>query len=205
MRGLLNAIAADIGFYSRLESPGAQPGIRSGLTLLLGHKGLWLLLFQRCGYHSLFGCRRFGMTWWMLRPIRATGRYWSAVFCKSEIDERCQIEGPIYVTRKGYLMCSAQRIGARTVIHDHCTFGFRPEIDNSNVPVLGPDVWIGPNCVIVGPVHIGAGATILPGSVVTRDVRPRAVMRGNPAVLVREDFDNSSLRSTPLVVSELRV
>ena len=141
----------------------------------------------------------------MLRPIRSVGRHWGAVFCKSDIDERCRIDGPIYLTRKGYLMCSAQRIGAGSVIHDHCTFGFRPESDSNSVPVLGPNVWVGPGCVIVGAVHIGEGATILAGSVVTRDVRPRTVMRGNPARVVREDFDNASLRTTPLVVGELTV
>lgn len=47
--------------------------------------------------------------------------------------------------------------------------------------VIDDDVWIGPSAVILKGVHVGQGAVIEPGAVVTRDVPPRTRVLGNPA------------------------
>lgn len=52
--------------------------------------------------------------------------------------------------------------------------------------VLGNDVWIGPNATILKGVHIGDGAFIEPGTMVTHDVPARARVLGNPAQIVGE-------------------
>jgi acetyltransferase-like isoleucine patch superfamily enzyme len=59
----------------------------------------------------------------------------------------------------------------------------RPEIARAAV-VIEDDVWIGPNATILKGVHIGAGAFIEAGALVTRDVPPRARVLGNPAQIV---------------------
>jgi acetyltransferase-like isoleucine patch superfamily enzyme len=51
--------------------------------------------------------------------------------------------------------------------------------------VIDHDVWIGANVVVMSGVHVGVGAIIGAGAVVTRDVAPYAVMAGVPARLVR--------------------
>jgi len=56
----------------------------------------------------------------------------------------------------------------------------RPPIEARPV-VIGDDVWIGWNATILKGIHVGAGAVIEPGSVVTRDVAPGARVAGNPA------------------------
>jgi len=63
----------------------------------------------------------------------------------------------------------------------------RPRPDISRRPVIiDDDVWIGPNAAVLKGVHIGAGAFIEPGSLVTRDVPPRARVLGNPAQVIGE-------------------
>ncbi len=52
--------------------------------------------------------------------------------------------------------------------------------------VIEDDVWIGPNATILKGVRLGAGAWIEAGSVVTRDVPPRARVLGNPAQVIGE-------------------
>jgi acetyltransferase-like isoleucine patch superfamily enzyme len=61
----------------------------------------------------------------------------------------------------------------------------RPPITTAPV-VIDDNVWIGANVTILKGVHIGAGAFIEPGSMVTRDVPPRARMMGNPAQQIGE-------------------
>jgi acetyltransferase-like isoleucine patch superfamily enzyme len=59
----------------------------------------------------------------------------------------------------------------------------RPAIERRAV-VVADDVWIGPNATILKGVHIGEGAFIEPGALVTRDVPPRARVAGNPAFVL---------------------
>ena len=55
--------------------------------------------------------------------------------------------------------------------------------------VIGNDVWIGRESVIMPGIHVGDGAVIGACSVVTRDVPPYTIVGGNPARLIRQRFD----------------
>ena len=55
--------------------------------------------------------------------------------------------------------------------------------------VIGSDVWIGQNAVILPGVRIGDGAIIGANSVVGSAVDPYTVVAGNPARLLRKRFD----------------
>lgn len=55
--------------------------------------------------------------------------------------------------------------------------------------VIGNDVWIGQNAVILPGVHIGDGAIIGANSIVGSDVPPYTVVAGNPAKALRRRFD----------------
>nr|WP_278850195.1 CatB-related O-acetyltransferase [Thomasclavelia spiroformis] len=56
--------------------------------------------------------------------------------------------------------------------------------------VIGNDVWIGKESVIMPGVKIGDGAIIGAYSVVTKDVEPYSVVGGNPAKLIKKRFDD---------------
>ena len=89
------------------------------------------------------------------------------------------------------------RIGDRTLV------GYRTQILSANhtIPsehgraceaghdkkpvVIGCDVWIGANCIILPGTTIGDGAVIGAGSVVTKPVEPFCVVAGVPARLIR--------------------
>ena len=55
--------------------------------------------------------------------------------------------------------------------------------------VIGNDVWIGQNAVILPGVQIGDGAIIGANSVVASDVEPYSIVVGNPVKLIRYRFD----------------
>jgi len=55
-------------------------------------------------------------------------------------------------------------------------------------PTVGNDVWIGRDSKIMSGVHIGDGAVIAAGSIVTKDVEPYSVVGGNPAKFIKYRF-----------------
>ena len=56
--------------------------------------------------------------------------------------------------------------------------------------VIGNDVWIGQNAVILPGVRVGDGAIIGANSVVGSDVAPYTIVIGNPARVLRKRFDD---------------
>ena len=61
--------------------------------------------------------------------------------------------------------------------------------DNKGDIVIGNDVWIGYEAVIMAGVHIGDGAIIAARAVVTKDVPPYTIVAGTPAKEIRKRFD----------------
>ena len=55
--------------------------------------------------------------------------------------------------------------------------------------VIGNDVWIGQNAVILPGVNIGDGAIIGANSVVGSNIAPYTIVAGNPAKVIRKRFD----------------
>ncbi|MBM7388380.1 acetyltransferase-like isoleucine patch superfamily enzyme [Clavibacter michiganensis] len=68
--------------------------------------------------------------------------------------------------------------------------GDREARDRDGV-TIGRDVWVGGGSIILSGIHIGEGALVAAGSLVTRDVDPYTVVAGNPAVVMRRRFDDT--------------
>jgi galactoside O-acetyltransferase len=102
------------------------------------------------------------------------------------------------VTFNVNVMVNADTMG-EIVIGDDCMIGpntvFRSanhEFSDPSIPIrqqghrkgfilIGSGVWIGANCVILPDVHIGKGAVIAAGAVVTKDVQDFEIVAGVPA------------------------
>ena len=65
--------------------------------------------------------------------------------------------------------------------------------DNKGDIVIGNDVWIGYEAVIMQGVNIGDGAIIGTRAVVTKDVEPFSIVGGVPAKFIRKRFDNATI------------
>jgi len=64
------------------------------------------------------------------------------------------------------------------------TNGFLPAGDT----VIGNDVWIGSEAIVMPGVKVGHGAVIGTRALVTRDVEPYTIVGGNPARPIRKRF-----------------
>ena len=65
--------------------------------------------------------------------------------------------------------------------------------DNKGDIVIGNDVWIGYESVILSGVTIGDGAIIGARAVVTKDVSPYTIVGGVPAKPIRKRFDEETI------------
>ena len=68
--------------------------------------------------------------------------------------------------------------------------------DNHGDIVIGNDVWIGFEALVMAGVHIGDGAIVASRAVVTKDVPPYTIVGGMPARCIRQRF-------APEVVADL--
>ena len=62
--------------------------------------------------------------------------------------------------------------------------------NNKGDIIIGNDVWIGYEAVIMSGVNIGDGAIIGTRAVVTKDVPPYTIVGGVPAKIIRKRFSN---------------
>lgn len=60
--------------------------------------------------------------------------------------------------------------------------------------IIGNDVWIGSNVVILEGIKIGNGAIIAAGAVVTKDVNDYEVVGGVPATVLKNRFDKNIVK-----------
>ena len=84
-------------------------------------------------------------------------------------------------------------VGANVTIYDTDFHPIDPyERLKLDTPALSAEVviedcvWIGSNAMILKGVHIGKGAVIAAGSIVTKDVPELTIYGGNPAKFIRE-------------------
>ena len=65
--------------------------------------------------------------------------------------------------------------------------------DNKGDIVIGNDVWIGYEAVILAGVTIGDGAVIGARAVVTKDIPPYTIVGGVPAKPIRKRFTQETI------------
>ena len=87
-------------------------------------------------------------------------------------------------------------IGAHSQLWSHIKYGDTLEgckFLMEKPLIVGNDVWIGREAVILPGVKIGDGAVIGAQSVVTHDVPPYSIVAGNPARFIRRRFDDETV------------
>lgn len=121
-----------------------------------------------------------------------------AVDTRAVLVEPCEIGKYSYVREYTHISQNV-RIGKYCSIGNLCTIGAQHHnIDGlttwpmtgarNDETVIGNDVWIGCNVVVLAGVRVGDGAVIGAGSVVTRDIPSYAIAYGNPARVKRFRF-----------------
>lgn len=79
-----------------------------------------------------------------------------------------------------------------TCIRIMTAIGISEELDAKEC-IIGNDVWIGTNAVVLRGVTIGDGAIIAAGAVVNKDVPPFAIVGGVPARIIKYRFNEKTI------------
>jgi serine O-acetyltransferase len=105
-------------------------------------------------------------------------------FFNINIDDHIVIREGLHLTQGNVVLGGLTVIGRNATIGPYASIGIRA---GSFVgPTLGDDVVVGTHCSILGTMHIGDGATIAPGSVVSGDVAAGLTVSGVPARPIAE-------------------
>nr|WP_246566018.1 CatB-related O-acetyltransferase [Tissierella simiarum] len=72
---------------------------------------------------------------------------------------------------------------------------FKKKLEIKDLCIIGNDVWIGSNAVILRGVKVGNGAVIGAGAIVTKDVEPYSIVVGNPARVIKKRFSEQIIES----------
>ena len=87
-----------------------------------------------------------------------------------------------------------------SIFYKNKPWGFHPEwvqkadFDENKRTIVGNDVWIGSRSIVMDGVHIGDGAIVAAGSVVTKDVPPYAIVGGAPAKIIKYRFSEEMIK-----------
>lgn len=76
------------------------------------------------------------------------------------------------------------------VLNEYDLMEFMPQKPS----IIGNDVWIGNNSIIMQNVTIGNGAVVAAGAVVTKDVPPYAIVGGVPAKIIKYRFNTEVIK-----------
>ncbi|MEA1849604.1 MULTISPECIES: serine O-acetyltransferase [unclassified Chryseobacterium] len=125
------------------------------------------------------------------QKIRFLNIFWRMVLRHYQIKYGFQIY-PETQIGEGFYLChwGSLVINPDTIIGKNCniaqgvTIGQQNRGKNEGSPVIGNEVWIGTNAVIVGAVTIGNNVLIVPNSYVNFDVPSNSVVLGNPAKII---------------------
>lgn len=92
---------------------------------------------------------------------------------------------------------SFPHLGLGVLIHPDCKIGKNCKIlhgvtiggksGHKEVPIIGNNVLLGANSIIIGPIKIGNNVTVGAGAVVVKDVPDNTTVVGNPAKEIKRD------------------
>mmetsp|Transcript_15038 Transcript_15038/g.45426 ORF Transcript_15038/g.45426 Transcript_15038/m.45426 type:complete len:981 (-) Transcript_15038:599-3541(-) len=153
-----------------------------------------LLYFK--GYHAI-QTHRIGHELW------TGGRKVLALALQARISEVLAIDiHPGAVLGKGLLIDhgtgvvigETSRIGDNVSIMQNVTLGGTGKTAGSRHPQVESNVLIGAGATVLGNITVGKGAQVAAGSLVLRDVPPRAMVAGSPANVIGQVSGNAALR-----------
>lgn len=97
------------------------------------------------------------------------------------------IGGGFYMAHPYSTIINAKRVGRNFTCRQCTTIGNKKDGDNEHLPVIGDNVNVGANVVIIGGITIGDNVIVGAGSVVVKNVPNNCIVAGNPARIISKN------------------
>ena len=120
--------------------------------------------------------------------IHKTDHRWRGLFTKDfncKLFANTEIAGGLSCFHPFATVINAKSIGQNFLFRNGLTIGNKNE-DNSLRPIIGHNVEVGANVVIIGDITIGDNVIIGAGSVVVKDIPSNSIVAGNPAKVIKQ-------------------
>ena len=140
----------------------------------------YLLAYRKASYYSK---RTIRGLWYRVKLNRLSEKTGIQIPTKTKIGKG------FYIGHFGRIIVNPEaEIGENVNIATGVTIGKTNRGEKKGVPIIGNNVWIGTNAVIVGKIEIGDDVLIAPNAYVNMDVPSHSVVLGNPAVIHARDY-----------------
>ena len=108
--------------------------------------------------------------------------------------------GPgMYIGHFGRIIVNPKTvIGKNLTINTGVTIGQTNRGKHQGVPVIGDNVWIGTNAVIVGGIKIGTDVLVAPNAYVNFDVPDHSIVIGNPGTIISHEYATEGYIERPI-------
>ena len=97
------------------------------------------------------------------------------------------IGGGVFCIHPFSTILNAQSIGVNFSCRQNTTIGNKSDERPDERPIIGNNVTLGANVVVIGNIHIGDNVIVGAGSVVVKDVPDNVIVAGNPAKIIRSN------------------
>ncbi|NNK73484.1 MAG: serine acetyltransferase [Flavobacteriaceae bacterium] len=143
-----------------------------------------LTLKKKFGHLMLYYPEFAFIFFWRIGGLgRRISKYFTRDFhCK--IFRSTKIEGGLMCYHPFATVINARSIGKNFQFRNGLTIGNKSN-DNRKLPLIGNDVSVGAQVVIIGDITIGDNVMIGAGSVVVKDIPSNSVVAGNPAKIIK--------------------
>lgn len=140
---------------------------------------------QKKFYHLMLYYPDFAFIFfWRIKQSDHRWKKWFTKDVPCKIFRSAKIEGGMMCYHPFATVINAKTIGENFQFRNGLTVGNKAN-DNQKIPVIGSNVTVGANVVIIGDISIGDHVIIGAGSVVVKDVPSNVIIAGNPAQIIK--------------------
>jgi len=103
---------------------------------------------------------------------------------RTSLGQNCLIQASVCIG-SDVMMGPDIKIYSRNHCHDRLDIPLKEQGKEYRKTVIGDDVWLGANCIILAGVTVGDHSIVGAGAIVTKNVPEFSIVGGNPAKVIK--------------------
>ncbi len=188
---IINLLKSDLKRYYLIDGRSVNPSLLSKAQVILFSYGLHAIMVYRVGQYLNKYISKNVILNYIAWPFYLLFNKCMAFLYGIYISPKASIEGGLYIGHLGGIRINNCVIGKNCSVHQQTTIGIYE--NDKGRPLIGDYVWIGAHTYIYNNIIIEDYATIAAGSVVTKNIKERTLVMGNPARTVLNNYNNQNL------------